>query len=265
MKVKSFAKIDLGYSVYKKQKNFTKHDFESIFILVENIYDDIEITKIEKNIDDVHYYNETNEIYVYSRLVHKTLEWIRHTYHIKNHYRINIKKRIPIGAGLGGGSSNAAAIMKYILEFEGIKEINYKDVVNKLGADIPFFLSGYKTAYISDYGSVLEDLTGQFKLNYEVYLMNVNVNTKIVFEKFDDNSWHVIKNNFKIIIKNLKENIVANIHNDLQEYCFELYPNIKYKYNELLSDGFYTILSGAGSSFIRMKLKNKEDLIINEN
>lgn len=48
MKVKSFAKIDLGYSVYKKQKNFTKHDFESIFILVENIYDDIEITKIEK-------------------------------------------------------------------------------------------------------------------------------------------------------------------------------------------------------------------------
>lgn len=265
MKVKSFAKIDLGYSVYKKRKNITKHDFESIFILVESVYDDIEIIKIDKNVDDVHYYNETNEIYVYSRLVYKTLEWIRQTYRIKNHYRINIKKRIPIGAGLGGGSSNAAVIMKSILELEGIKEINYKDVVNKLGADIPFFLSGYKTVYVSDCGSTLEDLSGQFKLSYEVHLMNVNVNTKLVFEKFDDNQWHVIKNNFKTIIKNLKENIVTNIYNDLQEHCFELYPNIRYKYNELLREGFYTILSGAGSSFICIKLKDKENQVIHEN
>lgn len=253
MKVQSFAKIDLGLSVYKKKKSNSKHEFESIFILVENVFDDIEIIPINKRVDDVHYYNETNEFYVYSRLVYKTLEWLRKNYSIKNYYRINITKRIPIGGGLGGGSSNAAAIMKAILELEGIDKIDYNSVVENLGADIPFFLSGFKMAYISGNGSQIKDLTGNFRIKYEVHLMNVNVNTRLVYEKFDDNSLHVIRNNFESIISNLKKGIISNIYNDLQEHCFELYPIIKHKFKELQKDDYYTILSGAGSSFICIK------------
>ncbi|WP_031488872.1 4-(cytidine 5'-diphospho)-2-C-methyl-D-erythritol kinase [Ureaplasma canigenitalium] len=258
MKIKSYAKVNFGLSVFRKQKDHSKHDFESIFILLDSVYDDIEIFINNRNYDEVRYYNETGEIFVYSKLVYCMLDYMRKTYCFKDYFKINIRKRIPIGGGLGGGSSNAASIMRMIMEIEKIKNINVEEIVEELGTDIPFFLSGYRIAYVSKSGTSLKDLTKLFKLKYEIHLMDINVNTKLIYELFDSNKYHVIKNNYWQIINDLKRKKMPDVYNDLQESCFTLYPNIKHKYTELTNNGYFALLSGAGSSFICIKNKEKK-------
>jgi 4-diphosphocytidyl-2-C-methyl-D-erythritol kinase len=78
---------------------------------------------------------------------------------LKQEYHINVKKNIPAGAGLGGGSSNAALILRMINKIEELG-LNNKDLIDlsrDLGADIPFFISG-KTGIGNGIGDKLEEI-----------------------------------------------------------------------------------------------------------
>lgn len=79
MQVKAFAKISLGLSVFKKQNNLQKHNFESIFLLSNDLYDDIDVQISANNRDSIHYYINEQEVHVYSKLVYYVLDWLRKT------------------------------------------------------------------------------------------------------------------------------------------------------------------------------------------
>lgn len=70
---------------------------------------------------------------------------------------ITLIKRIPVGAGLGGGSSDAAAMLKYLNRYAGLSEARLHFLALQLGADVPFFLRG-GTAYAEGIGDILRDL-----------------------------------------------------------------------------------------------------------
>ncbi|KEZ23446.1 hypothetical protein [Ureaplasma diversum] len=254
MQVRAFAKVSLGLSVFKKQNNLKKHDFESIFLISDQLYDvvNVEINNIKR--DSVHYFIDDKEIYVYSKLVYRVLDWLRKDYNLQNYYKINIHKKIPIGSGLGGGSSNAAAIMNAIAQIEQLNQFDLKQVA-KLGSDIPFFLTNYKAGYIKGDGASVEEIIVPDDFSFDLHLMNVNVNTKLVYQLFDSNSIHVIRNDFHKIINDLKKGSIQNVYNDLEDYCFKLYPNIQHQYQELKQKYEYVLLSGSGSTFVCYKKK----------
>lgn len=254
MQVKAFAKISLGLSVFKKQNNLQKHNFESIFLLSNDLYDDIDVQISANNRDSIHYYINEQEVHVYSKLVYYVLDWLRKNYSLQNYYKIKINKRIPIGSGLGGGSSNAAAIMTAISKIEQLPEFDLKQVAS-IGSDIPFFLTKYKVGHIKGDGAIIEEIDIPLDFNFDLHLMNVNVNTKLVYQLFDSNTLHVIRNDFNKIIKDLKNGLIENIYNDLEEYCFKLYPNIFHQYQKLKESYEKVLLSGSGSTFVCYKKK----------
>ncbi len=106
----------------------------------------------------------------------------------KINYRIVLKKGIPVGSGLGGASSDAAAVLKKLNDLESLNLSQEKlmELGAQVGMDVPFFLSGYSVAHGTHYGEQLELLPPlPSELELRIELGTVPTSTKEAFEKWD--------------------------------------------------------------------------------
>ena len=125
MVLKSYAKINLTLSVNKKLKNGL-HNIQSIYCLI-NLYDKIFIKKIINSNSDKISFNGpfSQHINKSHNSVKKVLNVLRKNRIIHDYYSIKVKKKIPVFAGFGGGSSNAATLIKYLTK-KKIKKRGFK-------------------------------------------------------------------------------------------------------------------------------------------
>ena len=142
--------------------------------------------------------------------------------HKNPYFSINILKNIPIAAGLGGGSADAAAILKYLCnkwKIEITQEIY--DIALKIGADVPACL--YRQACLVK--GIGEDITKIKEIPHlPIVLVNpgIVVSTKIIFQKVHKYSTNFINH---VSSNNILETII-NSQNDLQGITTALYPKI---------------------------------------
>ena len=153
MVLKSYSKINLTLSVNKKLKSGL-HEIQSYFCLI-NLSDKIKISKINKEKDQIFFKGPfAKSIKRSDNSILNLLKFLRKLKLISHFYSINVIKNIPVFGGLGGGTSNAAFVLKSILK----KKIN-KNLFNKLekltGSDLRLFfyrqgfLNNLKTIQIS--------------------------------------------------------------------------------------------------------------------
>ena len=139
--IQSNAKINLGLKIEHKRKD----EYHNISTLMQeiNLYDEIIIShsNSKKIILDLKGIPTPNND---SNLCYIAAKHFLDTYKIKSGVHINLNKIIPIGAGLGGGSSNAASIIKGLAKLFDITITNKSitSMVSNMGADIPFFIKG---------------------------------------------------------------------------------------------------------------------------
>ena len=141
---KSFAKLNLCLHILDRRKD-DYHNLESIFCIID-FYDTLSFQKNDSN--KLNFETNSNEIDSTHNLVTKAYDVISNLYDIEG-IDIFLDKKIPIGSGLGGGSSNAAVTL---LALNSIFKLNIsKDNLIKIsqdiGADVPFFING-GSAYI---------------------------------------------------------------------------------------------------------------------
>ena len=135
MLIKSFAKINLGLAIKNKQADGF-HDLDMIMQSV-GLFDLIKISKINSN--KILIYCDKNICKFEQNLAYKAAKIIFDLINLNFGIKIEIKKNIPIGAGLGGGSSNAAAI---IFGLNKILNLNFQknkitEICAKIGSDVP--------------------------------------------------------------------------------------------------------------------------------
>ena len=247
--MKSFAKINVFLKVVGTRGNY--HEILSRFVLCEQLFDEIYFEKsnsfaiecdnreikeniIQKAIDELKkagFSNELDEFF--------------------SSHKIIINKQIPIGAGLGGGSSNAATFLLMVNDELNlnIKRENLMQIASKIGADVTFFVSGYKAANVSGIGEIIEEFDDEVP-NLNIFTPNVFCSTPMVYQEFRSNFLQYIDVNAAKKMQNLKSKELLEIYkneelNDLFAPCFKLYP----KMNEF-KDKF---LSGSGSSVFSVK------------
>lgn len=167
-------------------------------------------------------------------------------------HRVKVYKRIPTGAGLGGGSSNAATFLKMINETLnlGINVEELARIGQSVGADVPFFVYGYPSANVSGIGEIVEPFEEE-KLNLEIYTPHIHCDTASVYKAFRKNLIEYDLSNAADLEK-MKSDVIlrkydAFLLNDLMEPAFQTYPEL-YDYKK---DGWF--FSGSGSSFFRQK------------
>ncbi len=160
-------------------------------------------------------------------------------------YKIKLEKHIPAESGLGGGSSDAAAIMIFINEDQtlGFSHDQLMELGAKVGMDVPFFLSGHPVAHATHCGEKIQGLPDLPKeISFKIYSGQAQ-STAAAYKAWDESGQ---KSNAKIgkileaiHTKNASE-IIRHVHND-----FELITPLS-PHNEPASGW---ILAGSGGSF----------------
>jgi len=136
MKLLAPAKINIGLHVIRKRSD-KYHDIETIFYPI-HLADEVEIIKSDK-----HEFYSNIPLDADANLCLRSLHFFCERTGINAEVKIILKKNIPIGGGLGGGSSDAAAVLLALQELYGnpLSEIELHDIAVQLGADVPFFMS----------------------------------------------------------------------------------------------------------------------------
>ena len=260
--IKSPCKINLSLDITSKRED-GYHLIESLFHTV-NLYDIIDIEKSNE------YSISTSGEFALKdneeeNIVTKIFNHFKNNMGLNDNYSIHIEKNIPTGAGLGGGSSDAASIIKFFLSELNIEaNDSLIEAFSKFGADIPFFIRG-GCAWVSGIGEKIKNY--DFTLPYNIILLypNIHVSTKLAYSKFNKDDFNksdifALKNmldnrdyNFENIVShtyNIFEKNVFNIEKKIEEIKKEMENIIKRKVS----------MSGSGSSLFAL-YKNDDEKI----
>lgn len=261
---KSPCKINLFLDIKSKRKD-GYHLIESLFHTID-LFD---IIKIEENKEfkistsGKYKLNDNEE----DNIVAKIFYHFKNEIGLKKNYKINIEKNIPTGAGLGGGSSNAATMIKFFWEELNIKpDSRLIESFSKFGADIPFFIKG-GLSWVSGIGEKIESF--DFTLPYKIILIfpNINVSTKLAYSKFTENDFNksdilYIKNlleDFAVKNKEINfEDLYSHTYNIFEKNVFNIEPKIK-EYKEKAENEIKRkiCMSGSGSSLFALYDKDE--------
>lgn len=259
IKINSNAKINLTLAVkYKRPDGF--HEIESIFQEID-LYDELYFTKKNK----ISF--ETDSRLVPSdqdNICIKAAQVMCRKYNVPG-AQIELVKNIPVGAGLGGGSSNAAAVLVGIKELYNldIKKSELIDIGAELGSDVPFFFSG-GTAYVTGRGEILKPIP----MNLDYYILLVfpgqPVSTAWAYKNFNLALTKNVSGNklkgFKFYDLNPAD-FRSEYYNDFENTVFEAYPDLAGIKQSLYDNGAdYAAMSGSGSTIFGVyKLRDQAE------
>lgn len=248
MNIKSFAKINFGLQVLnKREDNF--HNINTIFAKID-LFDELIITESDK----LEVYSDIDlGIEMEENLVYQAAEKLQRRLRISDGARIDIKKNIPAGGGLGGGSSNAAYALKALLKhWSSGGRIKEPEIVAKtIGSDVPFFLDqGFAVG--RSRGEQLEYF--QAEPNFYVLIVNpgIHVNTAAAYKSLNRTDKPRPILNYKSLFSRALDNISLfreYFINDFEKPVFEMHPVLNNIKSELYKHGsFYSAMSGSGST-----------------
>jgi 4-diphosphocytidyl-2-C-methyl-D-erythritol kinase len=247
--LKAPAKINLFLEIKNKRPD-GYHNLESIMQTV-SLYDELSFETTEKGI-----FLECNNKSLpcdETNIVYKAVKAVKFHFNIDTGIKIHLKKEIPMEAGLGGGSSDAAATLEALVKLWNIKTTKneLKQIAVNLGADVPFFLTG-GTALCKGIGEIVTPLKNIDKLNIILVNPGFGVSTSGVYKKIK----FPLTNQAKIhTIKSLicdgffnTQDAFNNCFNRLEEFVFPDFSEIS-KIKKVLTElGCVSIMSGSGAT-----------------
>lgn len=239
---KAPAKINLFLKIVGKRQNGF-HELQSVFQLID-LYDEIFI-RVRKD-GQINFINESKKISENDDLGLKAAKLILHGK--QSGVDIYLKKNIPIGAGLGGGSSDAATILMGINNLCDLKlsKKELMDIGLKLGADVPFFVFG-ENAWVEGVGESVRKIIIP-KSTYYICYPNFPISTESVFKSFK-----LTKDPITMKITSYFSDKLEGLNNDLEQTITEKYVKMKELLDWMNNFGCAKI-SGTGSSvFVKIK------------
>ncbi len=258
--VKSYAKINISLNVKSKRED-GYHELDSIMVPIE-LHDSIVISRSSNNIDHFVTVDEFSNGLIHYNLVSTVIEKLTQKYNFKERFRFYIHKVIPMQAGLGGGSSNAAFALKAVNNILklGVSNEELVEMAAPYGADIPFFIN-CKPSRCTGIGEKMEPII--IKNNYYVLIVKPEegCSTKEVFKVADKNPYPQVGID-KVVeaLETGNDDLLAkSIGNSLEEASISINPEIQNVKNFLKEEGLKLVLmSGSGSSVFALSQDKKE-------
>lgn len=256
MKVQARAKINLALDVVERMDN-GYHSLDMIMAPI-SICDEIEI---EVGICD----EVTCEGMKLpeNNTVSKMVQVLKELYHLSSNYKISIKKHIPAQAGLGGGSADAAAVCKAILQMEGIEETeeNLYEITKQVGADVPFCIHD-KWARVKGIGEKIIPIASDWQFNIIVVKPDFGISTANAFSKWKES--RPFHPDVDLVESSIREKnmdlLYQTMANALEPIAFEIEPELNQVKMDMEDAGLVRILmSGSGSSMLGFSVD--EDVI----
>jgi 4-diphosphocytidyl-2-C-methyl-D-erythritol kinase len=244
IKIESPAKINIGLNIIEKRKD-GYHNLETVFypLLLSDKLTFRKAIKLEFN-SNSDFLNNSND-----NLILKAIRLLENRTGLEIKVSIYLEKLIPIGAGLGGGSSNAAVTLKTINRLFDLKIDNkaLKKLSLELGSDVPFFLSS-NPCYAESRGEILYPIKLEIQYPILVITPGIQISTQWAFNRIIPGKplyslRKVVSENFDL------SEIKSLVKNDFESVIFKEYPLIEKIKNDLYERGAdFALMSGTGSS-----------------
>ncbi len=258
--VQSFAKINLYLQVFNKRKdNF--HNLSTLFARID-LADTLIFRKSRDSLIKINC-DSPNVPKSKTNLCYRAAALLKQELKLSLGIQIDLKKCIPVGAGLGGGSSNAASVLVGLNKFWNLNlsKARLLGLGAKLGSDVPFFVHQVKFALGSQRGDKIKPLISlnKLKLWFVLVYPKLKVSTPLIYQKFD--SYLPVgrafsrltreRGNVKILTSQLlKKHKVVDagcLFNDLEVITSSLYPVVNQVKNALSNMGLDKVMmSGSG-------------------
>lgn len=216
--VKALAKINLAIDVLSKRED-GYHEIDMVTIPLK-LHDSVEITPFPQhaNMETYLYCTDPTIVCDESNLAYKALNAMRDSFRVNGNFRMTINKRIPVEAGLGGGSADAAAVIKALDNFmhdspEDKDRIEH-NLAMGIGSDVPFCLYD-KPSRVQGRGEVLIPIEVKYPYHVLIVKPNVGLSTKSVYEAYDLVHDEIKHPDIPALIKALREDDEEGIRTHL--------------------------------------------------
>ena len=233
LKLNSPAKLNLNLSVLGKRID-GMHEIKTRFQLI-NLSDEVLIKKtLSKSISVKT--NLTPSIENKKNIVFSAIKLLSDYIGKEIHCEVDIVKNIPLGGGLGGGSSNAATALigiNFLFKL-GLTSKELMQLGEKLGADVPFFIFG-KNAFASGIGEILSEDNKNIDDKYLLLFPQIHSSTKELFSKWDG------------LNKSAQKSLLDNEENSFLPIFLDQNREVKIIFHELCKSNSFK-LSGTGST-----------------
>lgn len=250
IRIKSYAKINLGLRVVSRRED-GYHNLSTLFQRI-SLADELTLFQQSRMVS---YRGPRVTKDPEQNLCVRSARLIQSLFGSQKGIHILMKKNIPVGSGLGGGSSNAAAVILGMLKLYdiNISKTELLSIGLEIGSDVPFFLMDVPAAYGEGRGEQLTEVSGLNTHKKIVVLFNkISISTSEAFKSMSEN---LTNENNSIILQNCVickydgENLPTEIINDFESVVFSKYPDLSQARDNLKNAGAeYAGLSGSGSA-----------------
>ncbi len=236
------AKINLGLNIESKRSD-GYHNMSSVFYPIYDCFDILEIVSSNSFL----FTSSGISIPGSNNLCTKAYDLLKLKFNIPA-VHIHLHKKIPIGAGLGGGSSDGAFVLKGLNDLFKLNISNkkLKDLALELGADCPFFIEN-EPKYITGIGDLMENIKLDLSM-YEIRLVDskIHINTKNAY-------FNIVPKSQKLKLSELIKKPIRLwkdlITNDFEQTVFKNYPKLsKVKENLYEKGAIFSSMTGTGST-----------------
>ncbi len=246
IEIKAPAKINIGLSVLSKREDGF-HNLSTLFYPIKDLFD---MLTFELSSEFSFNCSDPSLPVGEENLVVKAKNLLEQVSGKKLNAKIDLIKNIPSQAGLGGGSSDAAAALISLNELFrlNLKSDHLLDLALKLGSDVPFFLRSLPAIGTSR-GEILERV--DLEITEPILIINprINVPTKEAFKNIIPKNYQP---DYRSLIQNEKLNyglMKDTVTNDFEKHVFEIHPEIETIKKDLYSLGAeFALMSGSGST-----------------
>jgi 4-diphosphocytidyl-2-C-methyl-D-erythritol kinase len=246
--IKSYAKINLSLGVTGRL-NSKYHKIESLVSFLK-LHDEVKIKKINKKKHKIQFFGKFSKGINKENTIYKLLKILDEKNLLNNEkYFIKIKKNIPQKSGLGGGSMNASALIRFFI-YKKILNFSKKNLIKlskKIGQDVQFGLDN-KIKILHSNGN-LESIAKKLGLFVIIAKPNFGCSTQLIYrgiKKFSQKKLKIKTKEYLSFVNILK------LENDLEKVVFKNYPKLKIAklFMQSLPNIRFARMTGSGSAML---------------
>ena len=250
--MKAYAKINLGLNVIEKDKKDSYHTIDMVNLPIE-LHDRIEIEMLPYGFDTLITSDDRELPTDEKNIVYKVEKALREKYNYQQKFRIHIHKTIPVGAGLGGGSADGAAVLIGLNKLLKLKLSTAElcEIGMKIGSDIPFSIRNTPMR-VQGKGNILTPI--KMKKGYNVLILSPKkgLSTKEVYTKYDEvgpSSSSDIDRLIEGLVTDNEKLIHESLGNQLEKAAIEIYPELVQIKQSMENEGLKpSMMTGSGST-----------------
>lgn len=252
------AKINLGLFIKGKRAD-GYHLLETLLYPIKGLYDDLTLQLSEQEGCHMSLAGRELDGNPDDNLCVKAYNLLRESVGALPGVGIALHKRIPAGAGLGGGSADAAYTLRGLNQLcqLGLSQDDLVELAAKLGADVPFFIYG-EPMLATGIGTELAAFPVEMEHEIRLFAQPIHSSTVAAYKALDYRLFDPSRSLREALAKPVEE-WGAHLHNDLEVPVFAMYPELATIKAELYAHGaLYAAMSGSGSAMFGIFSKKNE-------